>query len=430
MMHVLHFLIGEASEPLRSYLPIVVSAEVTESVTGDTPSRTPFDAVDSRTFFREKKVFNADYIPERIFSKEEFKHIIQFYYDALKFQLQQHMLVLGPSGVGKTMGCKYYGRLAIQYARDHGIDFSALYLNCRDISSPYAFWRSLLSDLDIRAPKGLGISDLVDRFVEAIEHQHHVVLILDEADKLYTGFGERGNDVLYTLTRAKSSRDLDTAISLILTANNTHIEEHFDGPVKSSMNLKRFALGQYDAEQIYQIIRHRASAGLKKDVWTERLIRFISAKTANQFEGDARAGIRLLYNSAVRAEARTKRKITERDVTQSVEMTLREAEVDVVERLTDNQLFTLKAIAEATGKRKAFVKVNDVYKNVYQPLCARYSAHPLAYSNFFNNTISLSNYDLVNNLLERRRSGGHVRIVELNVRPEIVEEIFKGKMEG
>ena len=57
-------------------------------------------------------------------------------------------------------------------------------------------------------------------------------------------------------------------------------------------------------------------------------------------------------------------------------------------------------------------------------------ATPLAYSNFFNNTISLSNYDLVNNLLERRRSGGHMRIVELNVHPEIVEEIFKGKMEG
>ena len=57
-------------------------------------------------------------------------------------------------------------------------------------------------------------------------------------------------------------------------------------------------------------------------------------------------------------------------------------------------------------------------------------ATPLAYSNFFNNTISLSNYDLVSNLLELRRSGGHVRMMELNVRPEIVEEIFKEKVEG
>ena len=406
--------------------------EVTESVTGDPPSRTLFDEVDSRTLFREKKVFNTDYIPEQIFSREEFRHIIQFYYDALKFQLQQHVLVLGPSGVGKTMGSKYYGRQAIQYARDKGIDFSALYLNCRDISSPYAFWQSLLKDLDVRAPKGLGISDLVNRFVEAIEDQHHVVLILDEADKLYTAFGERGNDLLYTLTRARSSRDLDTAISLILTANNTHLEEQFDGALRSSMNLNRFALGQYDAGQICQIIRHRASVGLKKEVWKEGLIKFIAAKTTCEFGGDARAGIRLLYNSAIRAEEGGRTKITERDVTQSVEMTLREAEEDVIGRLTDNQLFTLKAITESSGngRGRAFVKVNDVYKKVYRPLCARYAVKPLAYSNFLNNTISLSNYDLVNNLLERKRSGGYVRIVELNVRPEIVEEIFKGKMEG
>ena len=71
------------------------------------------------------------------------------------------------------------------------------------------------------------------------------------------------------------------------------------------------------------------------------------------------------------------------------------------------------------------------FKILYVPIMlAPRLATPLAYSNFFNNTISLSNYDLVSNLLELRRSGGHVRMMELNVRPEIVEEIFKEKVEG
>jgi len=324
--------------------------------------------MDKQTLFIDKSVFNSGFIPASIFVRDEFSNIYEFYYDCLKYQLQQQLILLGPSGVGKTMASKYYGSLAIRYAKENNIDFSVIYINCRDVSSPYLFWQTVLSNLDHKAPKGLGITDLLDKFAHTIKDQYHVVIILDELEKLLTALGDKGNDIMYTLIRIKSNRDMKAAISLILISNNAHLEQMFDGPISSSMNTKRVVFGRYSADEIYQILLERASLGLKAGAFLPAIVKLISAYTVNHFSGDARAGIRLLFNSALSAQEQERKRILEKDVKKSIDMTKKEAEADVIDRLSLNQLFTLKAIVEASkNSKEKFLKVNTIYKKVYRP---------------------------------------------------------------
>ena len=111
----------------------------TTSAENDTPLQTAFTDLERATVFTDLSVFDTDYIPEEIFVRREFQPIVRFYFDCLKFQLQQALVLVGPMGSGKTLAARYYGRAAVQHARQHHLSFRLIYLNCREIASPYAF---------------------------------------------------------------------------------------------------------------------------------------------------------------------------------------------------------------------------------------------------------------------------------------------------
>jgi len=43
--------------------------------------------------FTDLSVFDTDYIPEEIFVRREFQPVVRFYFDCLKFQLQQALII-------------------------------------------------------------------------------------------------------------------------------------------------------------------------------------------------------------------------------------------------------------------------------------------------------------------------------------------------
>ena len=53
---------------------------------------------------------------------------------------------------------------------------------------------------------------------------------------------------------------------------------------------------------------------------------------------------------------------------------------------------------------------------------------PLVYSHFLSIVASLQNYDLINNILERRRSGGYIRLAEVNFKPADLENLLRERI--
>jgi cell division control protein 6 len=407
---------------------MVTPSESGESAESARPYRTLFAALERQLIFQDLSVFDTEYIPEQILIRKEFDPIIRFYFDCLSFKLQQALIIVGPTGSGKTLASRYYSRQAQGYAQEKGVAFTTIYVNCREIGSLYGFWELLLATLDRRTKKGLAISNLVDRFLEAIAKKHHVVLILDEMEKLYTTIApERVNDLLYLLTRAKGNRSLAVSISLVLISNNAHLTDYFDAPVKSSLNAKHIVIGNYDARELAEILRNRAAQGLKAGAWSEKAINYIAAKTA-QFNSDARFAIKLLRNAAATAES-SGQPLGLEQVDEAFEVTKRELEQDVIKRLSTNQLMILQALAkEAVHQRTGLLRLHDVHRSTYAELCARHKLKPLVYSHFLSIVASLQNYDLINNILERRRSGGYIRLAEVNFKPADLEQLLEERL--
>ena len=402
---------------------------MTEGAAGaktDTPLQTAFADLARRTVFTNPSVFGTDYIPEEIFVRREFQPVVRFYFDCLKFQLQQALVIVGPTGSGKTLAARYYGREAIRYAEQKDVSFRLAYLNCREIASPYVFWQQLLANLDAITPKGLSISDLIEKFARAVDGSRHLVLVIDEIEKMFTTLGgEKANDILYVLARLSGNRRLESAVSLILISNNVHLLDLLEPPVRSSLNVRTLTLGSYSALELVEILDDRATKGLKKAVCSEAMLNYIAARTA-QFNSDARFAIRLLRNAAVDVEQRGSGRIAKASVDRACSATKTEIERDLLGRLGTSQLLILLAICKAARKVKDTpLKLRSVYQDIYRDLCEGFGRKPLVYSQFLSIVRGLQNYDLVNNTIERRRAGGFSRLVEVNFNPDYLESVAR-----
>jgi len=399
--------------------PSAVTAE-----TG-TPFRTPFDGLEN-TVFQDPSVFDTDYIPEDIFIRQEFQPVVRFYFDCLRFQLQQALVIVGPTGSGKTLAARFYGREAIRYADRKDISFRLVYINCREIASTYSFWQQLLGNLDHITPKGLSISDLIERFASAVYDCRHLVIVLDEAEKLFSTLGQdKANSVLYVLTRLRGNRQLDSTISVILISNNVHLLDLLEAPVRSSLNVRTLALGSYSALELNEILDERADRGLRDGVCPGDMIRYVAARTA-QFNSDARFAIRLLRNAACDVEESHRKVIMKESVDRAFRATKTEIERDMLARLGTSQLLVLLAVSRAAARLHAsLLTVRAVYQDTYRSLCEEYCRKPLVYSQFLSIIRGLQSYDLVNNFLERRPAGGFIRRVEVNFDPTSVEAVAR-----
>lgn len=399
-------------------------AESSKSAKNNTPYKNLFRELEKRSVFTDLSVFDTDYIPDHIFVRQEFDPIVRFYFDAIKFSLPQTMIIVGPSGSGKTLACRFYAAEAIRHAEKERIALSSAYINCREIAAPYVFWQLLLEQFNAPAPKGLSITDLLTKLAQAVSDCRHIVVVLDELEKLFVRVGnERANDILYSLTRLRANRNLDVAISTIFISNNAHLLDLFDGPLKSSLNLTKLAIGPYGADELGGILMDRANAGLKEGTWNQGIINYIAAKTA-QYNSDARFAIRLMKNAARWLESSQGKNLTTEHVEQAFEDTRREMELEVLQRLSASQLLVLLALAmKGRAGNDRFIGLHQVYKETYPVACQQYSRTPLVYSQFLYTVNVLQSHDLVNNMLERRRRGGFSRLVEINFNPADVIRI-------
>ena len=389
-----------------------------------TPKSKRFKDLESKTIFTNMKVFDTEYVPREILVRKEFDDVIRFYFDCVRFKLQQSVVIVGPTGCGKTLAARYYGDQATAYASDKKIDFRVAYVNCREVPSLYAFWQLLLASLGRQISTGFPLLKLVDEFVTVIQRYHHVVVILDEVEKLPSTLGRgKANDILYLLTRLKSSRGCETAVSTILITNHAHVMDFLDAPVRSSLNHRSLVLGNYDAKELAGILAERVKRGLRAGACSDGVVNRIAAEAA-QFNSDARFAIRLLSNAAALAQKREADALEDDDVKEAVEQTKAEIEQDLVDRLSVNQLLILRSIAQAAQDVKdEFLSTNAIYRKHYRPICDEMGRRALVYSQFLSIVTSLQNYDLVSNHLAPRRAGGFMRMVEPTFNPQHIERI-------
>ena len=250
--------------------------------------------VQKKTIFKDKKVLNSTYIPQKIFFRDhEIENLTSILASSLNGYQSNNVFIYGTCGTGKTICCKFVLTHLMEMAKRQKRNIKTIYVNCKMkkvADTEYRVLIQLLREFDEILPDtGLPTELLYRRFFEKVEEKKQgVIIILDEIDAL---FNKIGDDFLYNLVRINS--DLDKSyITLIGITNDVSFREKLDQRVKSSLGEEEILFKPYNAPQLKNILLERAEEGFS--VGVDEAVLNKCAAIAAQEHGDARKALDLL----------------------------------------------------------------------------------------------------------------------------------------
>lgn len=213
-----------------------------------------------------------------------------------------HILVLGPSGTGKTATVSRVTGDLREMIHSKGVKAKIGYTVAKN--SEFRTLKSLAESMGLDPPRvSYGSMDDMEDFVSSMDET--MLVIIDEIDSLIkTG---KYSKLLHFLTR-------NSNITLVGISNRQNLISIVkDKKIQSSWNPRKLLFEKYTANQLSDIIRKRAVKAFNEGVVPDNVISFISAKSA-RMGGDARYALDLLMYSGDIAERQGKSVVEEKDV--------------------------------------------------------------------------------------------------------------------
>ncbi len=239
--------------------------------------------------FKNKEVLDIEYIPteELLLYRENEQDQLRRVFKNIA-SVPNHLVCYGFTGTGKTCFTKFFMK------KYDNMKFSEriLYMNTCSYPTELQALSYVMSLLKFNV-KGTNLSYLYNTLKKVInDYDLHILLVLDEVDKL---LNKSGDNFLYNL--------LDTGrISLIMITNNVTCFDRIEDRVKSRLGgMPRVLFPPYKAPQINEILRKRVAAAFNEGVFEATVIPKIAAISAQE-HGDIRKAINLLRAAGEIAE--------------------------------------------------------------------------------------------------------------------------------
>jgi cell division control protein 6 len=344
---------------------------------------------------KDYKVFDLDYIPEKIILREQAREIAENMGAYITRGIVEHFLLSGLRGTGKTVTVRYLLREAEKFAEKENIQFKYYYISVRRHRSSYLILGPILSEEKEekpRKPRGLSFSELWEKAKEKIEGKR-TIIVLDEADFL------KDDDILYFLTRETNSMVITIVTSPFWIGR---LDDH----VRSSFQPIFIHFSEYKYQELFEILKQRAEMGLHR--YDERGIEQLADIIATDLHGDARYGILALKHLGKWD------KWDEESVNKAVTKSVGDLELTLLESLNQESLYILDIISSYQGE----IDTSELYskfKEKYQ------SSKPT----FFYHLNELEKLGLIGTI--ERKKGQPFAVRSLLNYPDLIKEVIKKK---
>ncbi|MGA9402728.1 Cdc6/Cdc18 family protein, partial [Haladaptatus sp.] len=382
------------------------------------------DLLSGEPIFENKEVLRPSYTPHELpHRKEQINRMATILVAALRGETPSNILIYGKTGTGKTASAKFVSQELERTSQKYEVPCEVEYINCEITDTQYRvlaqlankFIENNLAEIEGRIEELQDIRDGVaaesqqlenidfsslteiedrieeleadaeeiepvpmtgwptDRvyntFFEAVDYQERVVVImLDEIDKLVE---KSGDDTLYNLSRMNSELD-NSRVSIMGISNDLKFTDFLDPRVKSSLGEEEIVFPPYDANQLRDILQHRAEVAFKEDALSDDVIPLCAAFAAQE-HGDARRALDLLRTAGELAERDQAERVEEGHVRKAQDKIELDRVVEVVRTLpTQSKLVLFSTISlEKNGVHN--INTGEVY-NVYKHLCEEIDA--------------------------------------------------------
>ncbi|WP_066412715.1 Cdc6/Cdc18 family protein [Halorubrum aethiopicum] len=256
-------------------------------------------------------------------------------------------------------------------------------------------------------------------FFEAVDyHERVVVIMLDEIDKLVE---KSGDDTLYNLSRMNSELD-NSRISIMGISNDLKFTDFLDPRVKSSLGEEEIVFPPYDANQLRDILQHRADIAFKGDALTDDVIPLCAAFAAQE-HGDARRALDLLRTAGELAERSQAEIVAEKHVRQAQDKIELDRVVEVVRTLPTQSKIVLFAVILLEKNGVHNINTGEVF-NIYKRLCEEIDADVLTQRRVTDLISELDMLGIVNAVVVSKGRYGRTKEMGLSVPVEETEAVL------
>jgi len=333
--------------------------------------------LEKESLFKNKRVFQSNFIPEKMFHREEQQNqIASILAPGLKGQKPSHLFIYGKTGTGKTLTVKYVIQKMTELAQQRGLSLKIIYINCKlkkVADTEYRLLVRLSKEFGKEIPPtGLPTDEVYNIFYSAIDKQPQIIIIiLDEIDQLIY---KTGDDLLYNLTRINAELT-QSQISLVGISNDIRLMDHIDQRVRSSLSEEELVFPPYNALQIQSILHQRVEEAFGEKVIATGVVEKCSALAARE-HGDARRALELLRVAAELAERQNETKVTLQHLDQAETKIEKDRIIDILQSQPQQCQAVMYSILRIIENKKEPLFTGEVY-DLYKKICDQVGLRPL-----------------------------------------------------
>ena len=432
------------------------------------------DLLSGEPIFENKEVLRPSYTPRKLPHREEqINNIATILVSALRGDTPSNILIYGKTGTGKTASAKFVSEELEATSKKYEMPCEVRYINCEVTDTQYRVLAQLANtfieqneallteELDTveslleRARTDSGVLDgteftaleevrervtelererdqfedvpmtgwptdrVYTSFFEAVDFRERVVVImLDEIDKLVE---KSGDDTLYNLSRMNSELER-SRVSIMGISNDLKFTDFLDPRVKSSLGEEEIVFPPYDANQLRDILQHRAEVAFKDGALTDEVIPLCAAFAAQE-HGDARRALDLLRTAGELAERDRTDDVLEKHVRQAQEKIELDRVVEVVRTLPQQSKLVLFATILLEKQGVHNINTGEVY-NIYKRLCEEIDADILTQRRVTDLISELDMLGIVNAVVVSKGRYGRTKEISLSVPVEETEGVL------
>jgi cell division control protein 6 len=317
-----------------------------------------------------------------------------------------NIVMWGETGTGKTLVARHVcERLE---ATTEGTDGSIVtaYVNPDPISTYTSTFRKIAEQVNAKANDpvdvpslGLSAEHYRDKKLWPIverEFPGGLVVIIDEIDK----HGEI-NEILYTLSRAKSKDDVNFPVVTIGISNDIEFKGDIDSRAQSTLQPKHWTFTPYEEDQLVSILDNRRDA-FYQEVLEDNVISEVAELAADE-HGDARRAVRLLRNAGEVADEEGCEIVTADHVSEADELVEVELFMEMVKGTPLSGKLLLFALTrlDRNNSEKEWFRTSEIHR-VYQTVAKDVHVEPKGY----NRALELLNKHVTTGVLESKKKEG------------------------
>ena len=432
------------------------------------------DLLSGEPIFENKEVLRPSYTPHKLPHRtDQINRMATILVSALRGETPSNILIYGKTGTGKTASAKFVSQELESTSQKYEVPCEVEYINCEVTDTQYRVLAQLantfieenqrviqtrldrLRELTADAasdPSVLGptefstvdeLDDTIERlaadaeemepvpmtgwptdrvyttFFDAVDyHERVVVIMLDEIDKLVE---KSGDDTLYNLSRMNSELR-NSRISIMGISNDLKFTDFLDPRVKSSLGEEEIVFPPYDANQLRDILQHRADIAFKDDALTDEVIPLCAAFAAQE-HGDARRALDLLRTAGELAERSQAEVVAEEHVRQAQDKIELDRVVEVVRTLPTQSKIVLFAVILLEKNGVHNINTGEVF-NIYKRLCEEIDADVLTQRRVTDLISELDMLGIVNAVVVSKGRYGRTKEMGLSVPIDETEAVL------